>query len=1365
MADRDRRATRLAGSGGRRTIVRWLNIGCLVVSLAFSLHPAAGAQPKPLVAGTPIRLPLIEGKDIRFTHLSTEQGLSQSRVDHMLQDRRGFIWIGTYNGLNRYDGYSFKTYKPDPNNPNSLGGSLVLPLFEDRSGILWIGVDTGLDRFDPVTERFTHFRADPNNPDSPAGEVEHITQDRDGMLWLATRNGLDRLDPASGRFIHYRNDPNDPHSLSSNDVRFVLEDRQGTLWVATAAGLDAFDRRTGRVLHYPSSQQPPLDRILEDRSGMLWVSATRGGGLASLDRKTGVFTRYTWFEGWPGTPGMRGCSAILEDGHGMLWLATNPDGVVKFDRKLGRFTRYRNDPANPTSLNNNEALSLLEDHEGGIWVGTNGGGVNRFPSTTPPFTVYRHEPGNPNSLDQSFALSVFEDSQGMLWIGTSQLNRLDRKTGRYTFYRRNPADPGSITSGKVYAIAEDPAGIMWFGTWGGGLNRFDRRTGRFKAYRHDPADAGSLSHDFVLSLLVDRGGNLWVGGYDGLNRLDARTGRFTVFRPKSGSIEHTWYRVLAEDTDGSIWMGTYTQGLQRLDVRTGEILQYQNDPKIRGSLSNNRVNAFCLDHRGTLWVGTQNGLNRFDRNTGEFTTFGERDGLPNNAIEGILEDSAGNLWLSTGNGLSRFDPRARTFKNYFSDDGLAGDEFTDFSVYYKSASGEMFFGGVNGVTAFYPEKVVDSTFVPPVVLTDFRLFNDPVPVGGRSPLKMSISYSDSLTLSHEQSMFSFEFATLSYVAPPRNQYRWMLEPLHDSWNQVDADRRLATFTTLPAGSYTLRVQGSNNRGVWNEQGVALHLEILPPWWGTWWFRGVCAVVSLAMLWAAWQLRIRQLLRESKQLRDVIETIPAYVWSALPDGSVDFINRRWLEFSGFSPELALGWGWVEAVHPEDRGHFVEAWRTAFTSGQAMEAEARVRRADGQYRWLLIYNVPLRDATGKIVKWYGKSTDIDDRKHAEQSLRRSEAYLADAQTLTHTGSWACDGTTRKMLYWSEEMFRMWGFDPQQELPTWDQILQRTHPEDLYEIEKLSPRTLLEEGDSDFEYRIVLPDGKVKHVHAIAHPVLNANGELVEVVGTTVDITERKRAEEERERLRQIEADLAHINRVSVMGELAASIAHEVNQPLSGIVSNGSACLRWLARDPPNVAEVREAVGDIVRDGKRAGEVLARIRVLTKRAAPPKEKIDLNDSVREVLALVADQAKRNSVTIRTGFADDVFPVLGDRVQLQQVVLNLIMNAIEAMSGVEDRSWELIITTRNIDADQVVVSVEDSGPGLDPKAASRIFDPFYTTKASGMGMGLSISRSILQNHGGRLWSTARDGPGTIFHFSLPKYDEEGSHAGTAGV
>jgi ligand-binding sensor domain-containing protein/signal transduction histidine kinase len=860
---RNHRAPRLAGSSGNLATINYLNIGCLMVSLAFSLYPAARAEPRPLLAGRPIRLPLIEGKDIRFTHLSTEQGLSQSRVDHMLQDRRGFIWIGTYNGLNRYDGYRFRTYKPDPNNPNSLGGTFVSALFEDRSGILWIGTDQGLNRFDPVTERFTQFRADPDNPEGLSGFPEHITQDRDGMLWLATHNGLDRLDPASGRFTRHRNDPNDPHSLSSSDVRFVLEDRQGTLWVATGGGLDAFDRRTGRVLRYPNFQQPPLaplDRILEDRSGMLWVSATRGGGLASLDPKTGVFTRYTWFEGWPGPPGMRGCSAIHEDRHGIVWLATKPDGVVRFDRARRLFTRYRNNPVDPGSLNDNEDLSLLEDREGGIWVGTSVGGVNRFPSEPSPFTAYRREPGNPNSLAEGTLRSVLEDSQGILWIGTSQLNRLDRKTGRYAFYRHDPANVESITTGVVYAMVEDRAGFLWFAMWGGGLNRFDRRTGRFQAYRHDPADAASLSHNNTLSLLIDHGGALWAGTDDGLNRLDARTGRFTVFRPKSGLIESRWYRVLAEGADGSIWMGTYTQGLQRLDLRTGEIVEYKNDPKVRGSLSNNRVNALCVDHAGALWVGTQNGLNRFDRNTGEFTTFGERDGLPNNAVEGILEDSAGNLWLSTGNGLSRFDPRARAFKKYYSDDGLAGDEFND-SVYYKSASGEMFFGGVNGVTAFYPGKLVDSHFVPPVVLTDFRLFNDPVPVGGRSPLKKSIAYTHSLTLSHAQHIFALEFSALSFASPTRSRYRYRLEGLETHWNEAAVTRRVVTYTTLPAGEYHFHVQSKDSRGGWSEPGLTLAIRVLPAWWNTWQFRIVWITSLILLTWFAYRLRLHRMQRE------------------------------------------------------------------------------------------------------------------------------------------------------------------------------------------------------------------------------------------------------------------------------------------------------------------------------------------------------------------------------------------------------------------------------------------------------------------------------------------------------------------------
>ena len=389
------------------------------------------------------------------------------------------------------------------------------------------------------------------------------------------------------------------------------------------------------------------------------------------------------------------------------------------------------------------------------------------------------------------------------------------------------------------------------------------------------------------------------------------------------------------------------------------------------------------------------------------------------------------------------------------------------------------------------------------------------------------------------------------------------------------------------------------------------------------------------------------------------------------------------------------------------------------------------------------------------------DITERKRADQALRRSEAYLAEGQRLTHTGSFAWSASTRQSLYWSEEMLRMYGFNPQEGPPATETLWQRIHPEDRDGVRELLLRVAEQNTEYEHDHRILLPDGTVKHIHAIGHPVLNDNGQVTEYVGTAIDVTEQKRAEQERGRLHQLEADLAHINRVSMLGELAASIAHEINQPISGVVSNGSACLRWLTRDVPDVQEACEAARRIVRDGKRAGDVIARIRALTKRAATPREKLDLNETILDVLALVGDEAKRKGVTIRTQFVDDLSPVSGDRVQLQQVLLNLTMNAIEAMSSVDQRPRELLIITRNIAADQVEVTVKDSGPGIDPNTLDKIFDPFYTTKPGGMGMGLSISRSILQAHSGRLWAAAKDGPGTIFHFTLPKFQETESNAG----
>jgi len=456
--------------------------------------------------------------------------------------------------------------------------------------------------------------------------------------------------------------------------------------------------------------------------------------------------------------------------------------------------------------------------------------------------------------------------------------------------------------------------------------------------------------------------------------------------------------------------------------------------------------------------------------------------------------------------------------------------------------------------------------------------------------------------------------------------------------------------------------------------------------------------------------------------------------------------------------------LDRVYPEDRERVDRAW-TAALQGAPYDIEHRILVGD-ELKWVRERAELEFDPQGTAAKGIGTVQDITERKRAEEALRRSEAYLTEAQSLSHTGSWAFDLDSNKYIYLSAECLRIFEIDAQQDLPAREAVSRRIHPDDWERVNGSFEKSLREKVDTSTEFRIALPSGTVKHVQVIRHPVLNDAGDVVEMLGTVIDITERKRAEEAVERLRHLEADLRHLNRVSMMGELAASVAHEVNQPISGVVSNGGACLRWLARDVPNVEEAREAARRIVRDGKRAGEIIRHIRALaTKRAATNKEVLNLNETIQEVLALVGDEAKKKRVIIRTDFAAGIPPVSGDRVQLQQVALNLVMNAIEAMSSVDDRARELVVTTRNTDADQVLVTVEDSGTGIDPQMIDKIFDSFYTTKPGGMGMGLAISRSILQTHGGRLWAEAKVGPGTLFHFTLTKYHEEGSDTEVAGV
>lgn len=479
-----------------------------------------------------------------------------------------------------------------------------------------------------------------------------------------------------------------------------------------------------------------------------------------------------------------------------------------------------------------------------------------------------------------------------------------------------------------------------------------------------------------------------------------------------------------------------------------------------------------------------------------------------------------------------------------------------------------------------------------------------------------------------------------------------------------------------------------------------------------------------------------------RLRRVIDTIPAHVWSTLPDGSVDFINQRVLESTGLSTEELLGSGWESIIHPDDLAKYVDEWRVALGTGKQMESEVRMRTADRKYRWMLIRNVPLRDGQGDIVKWYGTGIEIEDRKRAEERLRVSEAYLAEAQRVSRTGSFGWKVPSGELM-WSEETYQVFGYESGLK-PTLDLILERTHPDDKDFVRQLVEHAS-ESTNLDFEHRLLMPDDSVKYLHVVARRLTDSSG-VPEFVGAVTDITPAKEAEEA---LRKSQADLAHVNRVTTMGELSASLAHEVNQPITGAVINAHACLRWLKRDHPDLDEACEAASGMVRDINRAAEIIRRVRLFFKKGAVLKEEIDVNGIIRELIVLLRNEATRYLISVRTELEEDLTPVVGDRVQLQQVLMNLIINSIDAMKNV-DGPRQLTIRSQQVENDQLLVSVDDTGVGLPPQQADKIFNAFFTTKSHGTGMGLRISRTIVESHGGRLWAADNSPRGASFYFTL---------------
>ena len=848
------------------------------------------AEPKPAVEAQqslPASLATLTrySQGITFGHVPPEAGLSQSVVTDIVQDDLGFLWLGTQDGLNRYDGNGFRIFKEVPAAANSLRGSFVSSLDKAPSGEIWIGTnDGGLNRYDPLTGQFTAFLNDPQNGNS-LGENSVVAVDVDpaGIVWAGTSNrGINRLDPRTGEVTRYLSDPSDPDSLSTDNILAVLCDPNGFVWVGTGGGgLDRLDPSTGVFRHYPGNPDDPLslgDTFVQtlylDRQGTLWVG-TFTGGLNRLDAQTGHFARFVHDPTDPASLGHNSVASVFEDGAGRLWVGTLGGGLHLLDRETGRFTRFQNDPAEPTSLSSNNVLSIFEDSSRMLWFGTFGSGVDTYDPYRAKFPLVRSSPGGSDGLSDASVWGILEDEQGVLWVGTNLggLNRFDPVSATWKYYQNDPADASSLADNTVYVVYKDRQGTLWLGTTLG-LERFDEVTETFEHYAF-PA---------VLAIFEDRQGGFWLGSGAGLIAFDRRTGasRFHNHDPQNlYTLSSDTVCMIFEDRQGRLWIGTTNGGLNRFDQATQRFTRYQRDAQNPSSISSNIILDMMQAQDGTLWIGTAGGLNRFDLEHGAFTAFREADGLPNDYVYGILEDDQGVLWLSTNKGLSRFDPHTLSFRNYDRSDGLQSNEFNQFSR-FKNRQGVMFLGGVHGLNVFHPNLVQDNPFVPPIVITGFEIYGRAVPVGPGSPLERPIETLSSIELPYTDRYFQFSFAALHFSSPEEVRYAYILEGLDREWTDA-GNQHQANYTNVPPGDYVFRVKGTNSDGVWNEEGVALRIAIPPPFWQTTWFRVLLAAGSIGAISAVFVLRIRavegqrkrleiQVLERTQELREAMQEL-------------------------------------------------------------------------------------------------------------------------------------------------------------------------------------------------------------------------------------------------------------------------------------------------------------------------------------------------------------------------------------------------------------------------------------------------------------------------------------------------------------
>jgi ligand-binding sensor domain-containing protein len=831
-------------------------------AVVFLGSPLLRAQPSRVTHPSNVTQPagVTQPSGLAFEHLSMQQGLPSDWINSMLIDHKGYIWVATSNGLSRYNGYDFVTYKFNPHDPQSLNQNLTLSLFEDKDGDIWVGnVEGGVNRFDRGTEKFINYR-----PPQPPGRFETVlrsvsamNEDKQGLYWVASFSGeLRRFDKKTGRFssfdypLDYHPSPGDLRPF--DQIHCIYRDKHHDLWVGNKSGLHLLVLKAGITgapfdsasAYFKTFAQDPADTtslegqevfsVFEDHAGALWVSADTTLNL--FDRKTGRCIHYRHNPADPTSYSGGGAGTIAEDADGYLWITVN-HGMDRLDPQRQHFEHFVADPHDPNSMKNIGSSHLVIDKAGNIWIG--GYGIDKLNPKQPPIRTYRYDMPSHYAMKGVFS-TMMEDHLGTVWVCNGDgLSAMDRRTGKFTHYRHDPANRYSISSNFCSAMLEDGEGMIWVASWSGTLDRFDPRTGRFTHYIGPDGRFKNVERHYYRLLFQDHRGVIWVGeNSSGVTALDYRQGTIRHFGHNPADpagLSDYQTNCIAEDRQGYLWIGHGSVATDRLDPRTGLFRHYQYQPGNPGGISSNCVNVIMTDSKGRMWFGTLGGgICRYDESTAMFTTYTEKDGLLDNTINSIVEDNTGSLWLGTGAGICRFFPDTRTFTDFNYPNMPVDNPST--MMLGKTPDGWLWFNNVGDIfSTFDPAALHPNTYVPPVVITRFRVFSQDRP-GSDEMSEIELPYN--------QNFFSFEFSALNYTDSRKNQYAYRLEGVDKQWVH-SGTRRVAAYTDVAPGTYTFRVKGSNNEGVWNDSDASVRIVIYPPWWRTWWAYAAYALAILA----------------------------------------------------------------------------------------------------------------------------------------------------------------------------------------------------------------------------------------------------------------------------------------------------------------------------------------------------------------------------------------------------------------------------------------------------------------------------------------------------------------------------------------